>query len=229
MTSGVRTYKYENGRRYHAYREGEYPLPNDEQEQDRLDLLHHVWKLLLGGKLFKAPVPTTAQRVLDFGTGTGIWAIDCADEFPAATIVGTDLSPIQPSWVPPNCNFFIDDSDAEWTFREDEAFDFIHGRAMGGSISDWDQLYGEIYKHLKPGGWVEIQEYETWLQSEDGTDSLAPSMKEWQKVINEASKGFGKNMLVAVEHKESMIRAGFVDVVDFLAKVLRTSPFEPTE
>ena len=99
----------------------------------------------------------------------------------------------------------------------------------GGSISDWDQLYGEIYKHLKPGGWVEIQEYETWLQSEDGTDSLAPSMKEWQKVINEASKGFGKNMLVAVEHKESMIRAGFVDVVDFLAKVLRTSPFEPTE
>ena len=32
-------YTYENGRRYHAFREGEYVLPNDEAEQDRLDLV----------------------------------------------------------------------------------------------------------------------------------------------------------------------------------------------
>lgn len=219
LTSGVRTYQYENGRRYHAFREGEYPLPNDEQEQDRLDLLHHIWKLLLGGKLYKAPIPENPQRILDFGTGTGIWAIDCADEFPSAAVVGTDLSPIQPSWVPPNCSFFIDDSDGAWSFRPDEAFDFIHGRAMGGSIKNWNTLYDEIYKNLKPGGWVEIQEYETWLQSDDGSDKLGTSMMEWQTQINEAAKSFGKAMLVAEEHKESMIRAGFVDVVDFKVKV----------
>lgn len=92
---------------------------------------------------------------------------------------------------------------------------------MGGSIKDWNVLYGEIYKNLKPNGWVEIQEYETWLQSDDGTDKLAPSMQEWQTFINEASRGFGKNLLVASEHKENMLRAGFVDVVDFLVKVCR--------
>jgi hypothetical protein len=32
-------YTYENGRRYHSFHEGEYVLPNDEQEQDRLDLV----------------------------------------------------------------------------------------------------------------------------------------------------------------------------------------------
>ena len=52
----MRGYRYENGRRYHAYREGEYPLPNDDPEQDRLDLLHHIFRLVLGGALYRAPI-----------------------------------------------------------------------------------------------------------------------------------------------------------------------------
>ena len=31
--------RYENGRRYHAFRAGNYPIPNDEKEQDRLDFV----------------------------------------------------------------------------------------------------------------------------------------------------------------------------------------------
>jgi hypothetical protein len=40
LQSSILNYIYENGRRYHAYRAGEYPLPNDENEQSRMDLLH---------------------------------------------------------------------------------------------------------------------------------------------------------------------------------------------
>lgn len=76
VTTSIRDYVYENGRRYHAYREGEYLIPNDEKEQDRLDLIHHVFRLMLGGALYRAPIPPTVKRVLDMGTGTGIWAID---------------------------------------------------------------------------------------------------------------------------------------------------------
>ena len=32
----------------------------------------------------------------------GLWAIDFADEFPEAEVTGTDISPIQPTWIPPN-------------------------------------------------------------------------------------------------------------------------------
>jgi len=49
------------------------------------------------------------KRILDIGTGTGQWAIEMGDEFPDVKIQGTDLSPIQPSPVPEDVHFFIDD------------------------------------------------------------------------------------------------------------------------
>ncbi|QRD84128.1 S-adenosyl-L-methionine-dependent methyltransferase [Aspergillus flavus] len=73
----------------HAYREGEYALPNDEEEQERMDLLHHIYSLILDGEIHIAPIKTP-QRVLDIGTGTGIWA--------SSEVIGNDLSPIQPRW-----------------------------------------------------------------------------------------------------------------------------------
>lgn len=43
LNSQVQDYRFEFGRRYHAFREDQYWLPNDEDEADRLDLQHHVW------------------------------------------------------------------------------------------------------------------------------------------------------------------------------------------
>ena len=70
IASTVLKYEYENGRRYHAYRSGNYVMPNDEAEQDRLDLTHHLFAMFLGGESYRAPVKDP-KRVLDVGTGTG--------------------------------------------------------------------------------------------------------------------------------------------------------------
>jgi len=43
INSSILDYQYENGRRYHNFRAGAYLLPNDEQEQERLDMGHHCW------------------------------------------------------------------------------------------------------------------------------------------------------------------------------------------
>lgn len=95
VTSSVLEYEYENGRRYHGWMAGSYPLPNDEAEMERMDLKHHVMRLLCDGRLHIAPL-SNPRRILDLGTGSGIWAIEMGEKFPDATISGVDLSVIQP-------------------------------------------------------------------------------------------------------------------------------------
>jgi ubiquinone/menaquinone biosynthesis C-methylase UbiE len=65
--------------------------------RSRMDLHHELLLRLLNGELHTAPLKNP-QRILDVGTGTGIWAIDVADRYPEAEVLGIDLSPIQPSW-----------------------------------------------------------------------------------------------------------------------------------
>lgn len=67
----------------------------------RLDLHHEIMRLCWDNKLHQSPL-ADPQRILDIGTGTGIWAIDMADKYPMSEVIGTDLSPIQPDWVPAN-------------------------------------------------------------------------------------------------------------------------------
>lgn len=98
LTSSIENYPVENGRRYHAYKDGSYVMPNDDSELDRLDLTHNMLKVTMGMKLYTAPLEQTTRSILDIGTGTGLWAIEMADEFPDAEIMGTDLSPTQPTW-----------------------------------------------------------------------------------------------------------------------------------
>jgi hypothetical protein len=72
LASSVLNYRYENGRRYHGYHDGSYMVPNDEVEQERLDLMHHLFRMMLDGALYVAPISNDVQRILDVGTGTGI-------------------------------------------------------------------------------------------------------------------------------------------------------------
>jgi 2-polyprenyl-3-methyl-5-hydroxy-6-metoxy-1,4-benzoquinol methylase len=91
LSSSIQQYVFENGRRYHAYfGVDKNPLPTDEKEQDRMDLHHEMFLKLLDGRLHLAPIKNP-HRILDVGTGTGIWAIDMADKYSQAEVIGNDL------------------------------------------------------------------------------------------------------------------------------------------
>jgi len=53
-------------------------------------MYHEIALQLYDGRLHLAPLKDP-QRVLDIGTGTGIWAIDMADTYPSAEVIGIDL------------------------------------------------------------------------------------------------------------------------------------------
>ncbi|EMR62231.1 putative methyltransferase domain-containing protein [Eutypa lata UCREL1] len=157
---------YVNGRRFHAFREGRYPLPNDEGEQYRGDLNSYLFQDICEGKMFLASLEESPRKVLELGTGTGSWAIDMAERYPDAQIVGVDLSRIQPSFMT-NVDFQVDDVESEWLHPTD--FDFIFMRELSVYIQDPRKLFERAFRHLKPGGWIECQDLELAAYSDDGT------------------------------------------------------------
>lgn len=200
----------ENGRGYHRYRDGIYILPDDEREQERLDMQHAMFLRSFGNNLYLAPVERM-KEVLDLGTGTGIWAIDMADEHPEANILGVDLSPIQPSWIPPNCKFEIDDFDGEWTFPQ--KFDLIHGRMMITGSADFPRLFQQSFEFLQPGGYLELQDAMVPLGCDDETME-GTAIGEWNKKFVAASRQRGRDPSFAMRYKEWLIEAGFKNVVE---------------
>ena len=223
MTSNILNYRYENGRHYHAYSESNYARPDEEPEPERLDMLHHIFKILAGGDLWRAPIdgPNSAlpKRVLDLAAGTGLWAMEAAEEFPGATIVAVDSNPIVSSLKPSNCEFVVDDLEAPWRYGPKEKLDFVHGRALSGAVADFPKLLKQIYDNLNPGGWVEFQDCTGRFTSDDQNMGLVPALEEWHRNLREASEKSGKPLRIADEYRRLFQEAGFVDVKEDRYKV----------
>ncbi|KAJ9138080.1 Demethylmenaquinone methyltransferase [Pleurostoma richardsiae] len=207
MTSSVYKSVEEFGRTWHRYKQGKYFMPNDEIEQTRLDIQHAV-SMKLFGKLYFAPLENP-KRVLDLGTGTGIWATEFASMHPGAEVIGTDLSPIQPNYVPPNCTFEVDDIEDDWSFTD--PFDYVHLRYMCASIRDAPRLIRTIYENLTPGGYLEFQDYAGQVTSIDGTADDSALVR-WHGLLIDAVRKMGPDACQAPNYKRWMQEAGFVDV-----------------
>ncbi|KAG5657854.1 hypothetical protein KAF25_007887 [Fusarium avenaceum] len=219
LRSSILDYRKENGRTYHRYKDGKYNLPNDDLEKQRLDLQHNMIILMLDNRLGMAPPNNpgaNVKRVLDVGTGTGIWAIDYADEHPDTQVVGVDLSPIQPDFVPPNVEFFIDDIEEPWTFSE--PFDYVHSRLMTFSIKNWPDLASNVYKNLVPGGYVELIEIDLPAKSDDNTLTEDHDLSKLIRLLDEASNKIGRPFQDNKKNKDILRDAGFVDIVETVFK-----------
>lgn len=152
---------------------------------------------------------------------------DYADEHPNTAVIGTDLSAVQPDWVPPNLKFEIDDCTKPWTW-DANTFDFVHMRYLFGAIRDWTALFKEAYNAVKPGGWVESCESEPMTHSDDGTvtnDGSTALGGTWDKMFIEGGKATGCSLSVLTEdlQMKAMKEAGFVDIRETFYKASEES------
>ncbi|KAK0707721.1 S-adenosyl-L-methionine-dependent methyltransferase [Lasiosphaeris hirsuta] len=196
LRSSLFAYHEENGRRYHTHSAG---------------MLQHALSLLtLDGDLCLSPNKADAKRVLDVGTGTGVWAIDYATAYPEAKVVGVDLSPAQPSFVPPNCTFETDDVEKEWVWAQ--PFDLIFVRMIGGSLADTQGFINRAFENLAPGGYLEMMDIVLPVTSDDGTLPPDSKLVRMSHLTVEATAKFGRPIDLAPQYPSLFEAVGFTDV-----------------
>ncbi|OHW98942.1 methyltransferase domain-containing protein [Colletotrichum incanum] len=220
LTPSITDYVYQDGRSFHRFREGRYHFPNDAPEQRRELMKHDTMMLLRGVQLHYAPLQNP-QRVLDVGTGVGVWAEEMGDRYPGAAVVGLDLSPIQFLMQPPNVTFIIDDAEDEWN-DPPNTLDFVRLGNMAPSIRDWPKLFRSAYtvhRSLKPGGWIELHEFRWVYGCDDGTMPADYAPARMVDHLAEALRLADTDMNAAERNPERLRDAGFVDVRHTVKKV----------
>jgi hypothetical protein len=200
----------------------------------RLDNIHNCWKIILRDRtgpgpdyperLHLVPLPLRLDRpvrVLDVGSGSGIWAVEMARKCPHAQVVGFEVTEIPlRRGSPQNLRFEVCPSpekgiEGEWTFVEKYGlFDLIHMRTLTGSTKDWPALLQKAKAAMDYGSVIEIQEgYLTGPVSKDNSFE-GTSVQKYFQLLKEAGEKTGIATDIPPRLATLVRDAGFIEVVE---------------
>ncbi len=202
-----------SGRRYLA--ETPYFLPKDDQEVNRLDFQHYLFRFALKGN-YAAPVDSPAN-ILDVGTGTGRWAMEMAALFPTANVIGLDVVP-PPADDTASLGHGLDRRPDNYLYVQgnvldglpfpDATFDFTHQRLLVAALPEnrWQGTVAELLRVTRPGGWVELLEA---IPTQGG-----PGMNALYEWLVGVGLRRGVNTLITPNIATFLRNAGAVNVVE---------------
>ncbi|KAF2246838.1 hypothetical protein BU26DRAFT_431537 [Trematosphaeria pertusa] len=146
---------------------------SSDSELQRLANQHVVLKSGMG-TLALAPVDFTSPnlRILDSGTADGLWLRELDESVGGShTYVGTDIVPeFFPKHPPQRHSFHVQSITQDWPDSWASTFDYVHQRLVlvGAGQSPLSECIGRLAKLAKPGGWVELVEYDFTEELENG-------------------------------------------------------------
>ncbi|KAI9444949.1 hypothetical protein H4582DRAFT_2108727 [Lactarius indigo] len=150
VTSSIRaaSYRQEYGRGLNNYSEV-YQLPADDEEFDRLDKQHDVFKKIVGA--YPPPMaevmddtPWETKSILDLGCGSGSWIMEAARDFPHCQAVAVDLVPMQSMQ---HYRSEVDDINLGLQHFYGD-FNVVHARLISSGIKDYPSLIDHISQCL---------------------------------------------------------------------------------
>ena len=99
-------------------------------------------------------------------------------------------------------------------------------RWLMGSIVDWDALFAEAFKTLKPGGWVESYEARMQVDCDHMEIPADAYIQQWSKFFLDGGEKLGRTFYVWERElqRKGMEKAGFVDIQEVDLKASVKSP-----
>ncbi|CEP08045.1 hypothetical protein [Parasitella parasitica] len=205
-------FQYKHGRKYHTNAEVAYVLPHDDDETDRVHEQHWILSAALQCN-YHAPVTEMLEKgimVLDSGCGPATWTFEMGETYPRSKFHGIDASCVFPEDIKPANVEFVIGNIAKKIPYPDSSFDYIHQRLLflGLTDSDWDSALKELYRVLKPGGYIDLVEPDFHALFLAG-----PCMFSLQNTLAEISKARSIPPAIAPELEDRLFKAGFKNIV----------------
>ncbi|KAI8054679.1 S-adenosyl-L-methionine-dependent methyltransferase [Syncephalis plumigaleata] len=182
-------------------------LPSDLLETDSMDRFHYIVKHVLDGN-YQGKLPYSPRKILDVGTGSGIWIREMAIEFPDSKVIGCDVVDLTVGDVlPTNCKWTECNILHGLPFDDDQ-FDLVHQRQLGFYLPTkrLSRTLQELYRACSPDGQVQLMEMGIhW-------EPIGHNVAELQRLLRSglSNAGIDPN---ALEQMEPRLRqAGFVDI-----------------
>ena len=128
----------------------------------RLNLQHAFTQEIFGGHLIDPAIETDkpSLRIADVCTGTGIWLLQVAQQYPDAECEGLDITLAETphnGWCPPNVRFRTFDLFADLPPDLTERYDIINIQYTHLFLRDTaiSTVLKTLHSMLKPSGWLQ--------------------------------------------------------------------------
>ncbi|KAG7441924.1 S-adenosyl-L-methionine-dependent methyltransferase [Guyanagaster necrorhizus] len=196
-------------RTFHNFPGSKYVLPADAAEHERLLLQHKVLNRAFQNRLVLAPVNLDkAQFVLDSGTGAGVWLTDLSLRIsPSSILHGIDIEgrlfPSGPAGIVSFSINSVTNLPPEWSGR----FDLVHQRLLLAALTnvEWPKAVEEMFKALRPGGWIQLGEAGPWHAGENNAKLV--------ELIRTLFVSRGLLLDIANDLPNLLKEAGFINIV----------------
>ncbi|KAF8889986.1 hypothetical protein CPB84DRAFT_1785092 [Gymnopilus junonius] len=230
---------YSPGKKHHLYDKKEVPYPRSYgKEVVDLDVWETMTALDIAGSLTWHVFSTPPTKVLDIGCGTGTWILQCAGTWKECHFVGLDIVPLHPNLQNVGSSDFA--SRVTWVQHnfldvlpfQTEEFDFVYALGQGSLMSyisilplvltmkQWDTLFEEIARVMKPGAALELAEEDLFFPGKPIDDDE----EEIISVTPDDSSSVTRRNSISSDRHRSSVSA--VNGVDKLVEVSERSSHE---